>query len=165
MSLIAAAGTVYLVTLGATTLDATRRGAGISADIGDHTALGIFLRFHVTYFDVFCLFLVLHVCYLSLAVYLAILGATTLDAMGRGAGISVDIGDHTALGVFFGFQVTNVDLCLFLVSHVCYLSFVGLLIDCVVSLAPKSNCCPPVTSCFGIRSSRRINFAFLRLGL
>ena len=60
MTLIAAAGTVYLVTLGATTLDAMGRGAGISADIGDHAALGIFFRFQITYFDVFCLFLVLH---------------------------------------------------------------------------------------------------------
>jgi hypothetical protein len=31
-----------------------------SADIGDHTALGIFFWFQVTDFDVFCLFLVSH---------------------------------------------------------------------------------------------------------
>jgi len=41
-------------------LDAMGRGAGISADIGDHTALGIFFWFQITDFDVFCLFLVLH---------------------------------------------------------------------------------------------------------
>jgi hypothetical protein len=32
-----------------------------------------------------------------------------------------------------------------------------------VSVTPKSNRCPPVTSCFGIRSSRRINFSFFGL--
>ncbi len=42
VTLIAAAGTVYLVILGATSLDAMGRGAGLSADIGDHTAFGIF---------------------------------------------------------------------------------------------------------------------------
>ena len=79
---------------------------------------------------------------------------------------SVDIGDHTALGIFFRFQVTDFDVfCLLLVSHICYLSFVGLLIDCLVSVTPNSNFCPPVTSFFGIRSSKRINLSFLRLGL
>ena len=44
----------------------------------------------------------------------------------------VGVGDRTALGIFFRFQVTDFDVfCLFLVLHVCYLSFVGLLIDCV----------------------------------
>jgi hypothetical protein len=67
-----------------------------------------------------------------------------LDAMARGAGISfglsAGIGDHTALGIFFRLQVTDFEAyCLFLVLHVCYLSFVGLFVDCVVSVTPNSN--------------------------
>jgi len=46
----------------------------------------------------------------------------------------------TALGILFRLQVVDFDIrFLFLVSHVCYLSFVGLFVDCVVSVAPKSN--------------------------
>ena len=90
----------------------------------------------------------------------------SLDATARGAGI---IGDHTALGIFFRLQVVDFDFrFLFLVLlglHVCYLSFVGLFVDCVLSVTPNSNRCPPVTSCFGIRSFKRINLSFLRLGL
>jgi hypothetical protein len=63
-----------------------------------------------------------------------------LDAMARGPGISVDIGDHTALGIFFRLQVVDLDIrFLFLVLHVCYLPFVGLFVDCVLSVIPNSN--------------------------
>ena len=90
----------------------------------------------------------------------------TLDATARGAGIS---GDHTALGIFFRLQVIEFDIrflfLVLLVLHVCYLSLVGLFVDCVLSVTPNSNRCPPVTSCFGIRSFKRINLSFLRLGL
>ena len=40
--------------------------------------------------------------------------------------------------VFFWLQVANFDVFLFLVLHVCYLSFAGLIV-CVVSVAPNSN--------------------------
>lgn len=43
------------------TLDTTARGAGMSADIGDHTALSIFFRLQVVEFDIRFLFLVSHV--------------------------------------------------------------------------------------------------------
>ena len=105
---------------------------------------------------------------LSLTLYLAIslVKLATLDATARGAGMSADIGDHTALGIFSRLQVVDFDIrFLFLVSHVCYLSFVGLFVDCVLSVTPNGNRCPPVTSCFGIRSFKRINLSFLRLGL
>ena len=86
----------------------------------------------------------------------------TLDATAR-ADVGADIGNHTALGIFFRLQVVDFDIrFLFLVLHVCYFSFVGLF---VLSVTPNSNRCPPVTSCFGIRSFKRINLSFLRLGL
>ena len=70
------------------------------------------------------------------------------------------------VGIFFRLQVVEFDIrFLFLVSHVCYLSFVGLFVDCVVSVAPNSNRCPPVTSCFGIRSFKRNQFIFPALRL
>jgi len=88
----------------------------------------------------------------------------TLDATAR-----ADVGCHTALGIFFRLQVVEFDIrflfLVLLVLHVCYLSFVGLFVDCVLSVTPNSNRCPPVTSCFGIRSFKRINLSFLRLGL
>ena len=40
------------------TLDATARGADVSADVGCHTALGIFFRLQVVDFDIRFLFLV-----------------------------------------------------------------------------------------------------------
>ena len=43
------------------TLDLTARAAGISADVGDHTALSIFFRLQVVEFDIRFLFLVPHV--------------------------------------------------------------------------------------------------------
>ena len=86
----------------------------------------------------------------------------TLDATAR-ADVGADIGNHTALGIFFRLQVVDFDIrFLFLVLHVCYLSFAGLF---VLPVTPNSNRCPPVTSCFGIRSFKRINLSFLRLGL
>jgi hypothetical protein len=92
----------------------------------------------------------------------------TLDATAR-ADVGADIGNHTALGIFFRLQVVEFDIrflfLVLLVLHVCYLSFVGLFVDCVLSVTPNSNRCPPVTSCFGIRSFKRINLPFLRLGL
>jgi hypothetical protein len=45
-----------------------------------------------------------------------------------------------------------------------YFSFVGFVV-CVASVAPNGNWRPPMTFCFGIRSSRRINLSFLRLRL
>ena len=96
-------------------------------------------------------------------VRLATVGATARAGAGAGGGC------HTALGIFFRLQVVEFDIrSLFLVSlvlHVCYLSFVGLFVDCVLSVTPDSNRCPPLTSCFGIRSFKRINLSFLRLGL
>ena len=89
----------------------------------------------------------------------------TLDATAR-ADVCAHISNHTALGIFFRLQVVDLDVrFLFLVLHVCYLSFVGLFVDRVLSVTPNSNRCPPVTSCFGIRSFKRINLSFLRLGL
>jgi hypothetical protein len=41
--------------------------------------------------------------------------------------------------IFFWLQVANFDVFLFLVLHVCYLSFAGLFRVCVVSVAPNSN--------------------------
>jgi hypothetical protein len=65
----------------------------------------------------------------------------TLDAMALGAmDVSADIGCHTALGIFFRLQVVDFNIrFLFLVSHVCHLSFLGLFVDWVVSVAPNSN--------------------------
>ena len=64
----------------------------------------------------------------------------TLDATARGAGIRADVGCHTALGIFFRLQVVDLDIrSLFLDLHVCYLSFVGLFVDCVLSVTPNSN--------------------------
>jgi len=64
----------------------------------------------------------------------------TLDATARGAGIRADVGCHTALGIFFRLQVVEFDIrFLFLVLHVCYLPFVGLFVDCVLSVRPNSN--------------------------
>ena len=89
---------------------------------------------------------------------LAILDATARTDVG-----AADIGNHTALGIFFRLQVVEFDIrFLFLALHVCYLFFVGL---SVLSVTPNSNRCPPVMSCFGIRSFKRINLSFLRLGL
>jgi hypothetical protein len=89
----------------------------------------------------------------------------TLDATAR-ADVGADIGNHTALGIFFRLQVVEFEIrFLFLVLfvlHVCYLSLAGLF---VLSVTPNSNRCPPVTSCFGTRSFKRINLSFLRLGL
>ena len=45
------------------TLDATARVAGIGADVGCHTALGIFFRLQVVDLDICFLFLVSHVGY------------------------------------------------------------------------------------------------------
>ncbi len=62
-----------------------------------------------------------------------------LDVTARGAGI---IGDHTALGIFFRLQVVEFDIrflfLVLLVLHVCYLSLVGLFVDCVLSVTPNS---------------------------
>ena len=56
------------------------------------------------------------------------------------ADVGADVGCHTALGIFFRLQVVEFDIrFLFLVLHVCYLSFVGLLVDCVLSVAPNGN--------------------------
>ena len=104
---------------------------------------------------------------LSLTLYmevsLPIVGATARAPVGAG------IGNHTALGIFFRLQVVEFEIrflfLVLLVFHVCYLSFVGLFTDCVLSMTPNSNRCPPVTSWFGTRSSKRINLSFLRLGL
>jgi len=67
----------------------------------------------------------------------------TLDATARGAGIRADVGCHTALGIFFRLQVVEFDIrflfLVLLVLHVCYLSFVGLFVDCVLSVTPNSN--------------------------
>ena len=67
----------------------------------------------------------------------------TLDATARGAGIRADVGCYTALGIFFRLQVVDLDIrflfLVLLVSHVCYLSFVGLFVDCVLSVTPNSN--------------------------
>ena len=67
----------------------------------------------------------------------------TLDATARGAGIRADVGCHAALGIFFRLQVVDLDIrFLFLVLlalHVCYLSFVGLFVDCVLSGTPNGN--------------------------
>ena len=76
---------------------------------------------------------------LTLYVEVSLVLLATLDVTARGAGMSADIGDYTALGIFFRLQVVDFDIrFLFLVSHVCYLSFVGLL-DCVLSVAPNGN--------------------------
>ena len=102
---------------------------------------------------------------LTLYVEVSLVLLATLEATAR-ADVGADVGCHTALGIFFRLQVVDFDIrFLFLVSHVCFLSFVGLFVDCVVSVAPNSNRCPPVMSCFGIRSFKRINLSFLRLGL
>ena len=67
----------------------------------------------------------------------------TLDAAARGAGISADVGDRTALGIFFRLQVVEFDIrflfLVLLVLHVGYLSLVGLFVDCVLSVIPNSN--------------------------
>ena len=64
----------------------------------------------------------------------------TVDATARGAGIRADVGCPTALGIFFRLQVVDLDIrFLFLVLHVCYLPFVGLFVDCVLSVIPNSN--------------------------
>jgi hypothetical protein len=79
---------------------------------------------------------------LSLTLYMVVslVMLATLDATVRGADIS---GDHTALGIFFRFQVVEFDIrflfLVLLVLHVCYLSFVGLFVDCVLSVRPNSN--------------------------
>src|SRR6266576_3638799 len=102
---------------------------------------------------------------LTLYVEVSLVLLATLEATAR-ADVGADVGCHTALGIFFRLQVVDFDIrFLFLVSHVCFLSFVGLFVDCVVSVAPNSYRCAPVTSCFGIRSFKRINLSFLRLGL
>ena len=44
-----------------------------------------------------------------------------------------------AFSIFFWLQVANFDVFLFLVLHVCYLSFVGLFSVCFASVAPNSN--------------------------
>ena len=51
--------------------------------------------------------------------------------------------DSAALGIFFRLQVVEFDIrflfLVLLVLHVCYLSFVGLFVDCVLSVTPNSN--------------------------
>ena len=98
----------------------------------------------------------------------SLVNLATLDATVR-VDVGADVGCHTALGIFFRLQVVEFDIrflfLVLLVLHVCYLSFVGLFVDCVLSVTPNSNRCPPVTSWFGIRSFKRINLPFLRLGL
>src|SRR6478609_11813210 len=68
-----------------------------------------------------------------------------LDATAR-ADVGADIGNHTALGIFFRLQVVEFDIrflfLVLLVLHVCYLSFVGLFVHCVLSVTPNSNRCP-----------------------
>jgi hypothetical protein len=79
---------------------------------------------------------------LSLTLYLAIslVMLTTLDLVSLDVTVGADVGCHTALSIFFRLQVVDFDIrFLFLVSHVCYLSFVGLFVDRVVSLAPNNN--------------------------
>ena len=65
----------------------------------------------------------------------------TLDATVR-VGVGADVGCHTALGIFFRLQVVEFDILflflVLLVLHVCYLSLVGLFVDCVLSVTPNS---------------------------
>jgi hypothetical protein len=80
---------------------------------------------------------------LSLTLYMdvSLVMLVTLDATAR-TDVSADVGCHTALGIFFRLQVVEFDIrflfLVLLVSHVCYLSFVGLFVD-VSSVAPNSN--------------------------
>jgi hypothetical protein len=79
---------------------------------------------------------------LSLTLYLAIslVKLATLDLVTLEVTVRADVGCHTALSIFFRLQVADFDIrFLFLVSHICYLSFVGLFVDCVVSVAPNSD--------------------------
>jgi hypothetical protein len=55
----------------------------------------------------------------------SLINVASLGAMGRGAG---DVGDHTALGIFFRLQVTDFDGFLFLVLHVVTYLLVGCLL-------------------------------------
>lgn len=78
---------------------------------------------------------------LSLTLYVEVLVTlATLDLVTLDVTVRADVHCHTALSIFFRLQVADFDIrFLFLVSHVCYLSFVGLFVDCVVSVAPNSN--------------------------
>src|SRR6476619_6703798 len=71
------------------------------------------------------------------------------------------------LASFFGFRSRT--LIVFFVSFLCailfFLAIYFGLFRCVVSVTPKGNLRPPLTSFSGIRLSRRINLSFLRLGL
>jgi hypothetical protein len=49
------------------------------------------------------------------------------------------VAGDAAFSIFFGLQVANFDVFLFLVLHVCYLSFVGLFSVCFALVAPNSN--------------------------
>jgi hypothetical protein len=90
-------------------------------------------------------------------IYAVALGAAVLDTVTLLVRLAVDGNDYTALGIFFRLQIPNFDLC-FAFFSLCHLVFpnylfFGLFV-CVVSLTPKSICCPPLTSFSGIRSSR-----------
>ena len=79
---------------------------------------------------------------LSLTLYLVIslVKLATLELVTLDVTVGADVGGHTALSIFFRLEVADFDIgFLFLVSHVCYLSFCGLFVDCVVSVAPNSN--------------------------
>ena len=52
---------------------------------------------------------------------------------------SADISGEAAFSIFFWLQVANFDVFLFLVLHGCYLSFSGLFVVRVMSVAPNSN--------------------------
>jgi hypothetical protein len=61
------------------------------------------------------------------------------DAGARPGEVLAGAGHSRAtFSIFFWLQIANFDVFLFLVLHVCYLSFAGWIV-CVVSVAPNSN--------------------------
>jgi hypothetical protein len=90
-------------------------------------------------------------------------GRGMTERMGSGRGMTERMGS-AAFGILGGFQIANFDVFL-CCSHIQFSCCFGLVIVSVVSVAPNNNWRPPTTFPLGIRSSKRIIFSFLRLGL
>ena len=90
------------------------------------------------------------------------LGLTRPGDAGARAG-EVLAGAGATFSIFFWLQVANFDVFLFLVLHVCYLSFAGWIV-CVVSVAPNSKLMPARNVLFWNQVIQTNQFIYPALG-
>jgi len=86
------------------------------------------------------------------------------DAGARPGEVLAGAGHSRAtFSIFFWLQVANFDVFLFLVLHVCYLSFAGWIV-CVVSVAPNSKLMPARNVLFWNQVIQTNQFIYPALG-